>query len=240
MDYENVDEFLEKPKSTKNDKPVIDKRQIDYLKKLKTKLESGVNVRIIPKTKQALKDLFGIDADSFKINPEDKLRFKKNTTPFIKTSNSDEEYHEEYKGELEDLPDTPIKEGVILPKRNVTDDDKELLNKLISDYLFKNMNLINAENNKKEVVVIHKHYHYNAPNDKKVVEETKDEDEEVEDEDEDEDDEDEDVDEDVKEVVDKSKIPEKDLQFSQAFLNMVQENLRQQLLKKSPTQLTFV
>jgi hypothetical protein len=84
----------------------------------------------------------------------------------------------------------------------------------------------------KEVVVIHKHYHYNIP---EKIDESKDEDEE-EDEDEDED---EDVDENV-DVVEKPKLPEKDFQFSQAFLNMVQDQVREQLSNKSSIRPTFV
>jgi alpha-glucosidase (family GH31 glycosyl hydrolase) len=123
-DYEN--DFLQKPKT---EKPIIDKRQIDYLKKLKAKLESGVNVRIIPKTKQALKDLFGIDADAFKI--------KKNKSP-LKSINIEDENNVETN---ENLDEVPIKEEV-LSKPSVNDNDKLLLNKLIDEYLFKNLNLM--------------------------------------------------------------------------------------------------
>lgn len=80
MDEYKFDD-LENTKVVKNNDKLLDKRQLDYLKKLKSKIESGVNVRIIPKTKQALKELFGLDTDLIKINPKDMPRVKRNSNP---------------------------------------------------------------------------------------------------------------------------------------------------------------
>jgi hypothetical protein len=212
MDYETADDFLQKPKETKISvkENSIDKRQLDYLKKLKTKLESGVNVRIIPKTKQALKDLFGIDADRFKI--------KKNSSPFnSKVSNvEDEEVTDDVEADAESSITPSINNNTkLLPSEKINNDDKLLLNKLIDEYLFKNIDLIKDAQKPKEVVVIHKHYHYNAPNVEKVEEDEEGDEEGDE--------------EDTEENANTEDDTEKELQFSKAFLDMVTNQVKENL-----------
>lgn len=220
MDEYKFDD-LENTKVAKNNDKLLDKRQLDYLKKLKSKIESGVNVRIIPKTKQALKELFGLDTDLIKVNPKDMPRIKRNSNPL---------------DEDEDIPLVkPVKNDMLSIKTEnalgVSHDDEEtkFLNKIISDYLMKNVKLIKPDEEPKEVVVIHKHYHYNIPDLKKdekpVDEETDDADDEAEDDEEEDEEEDDEELTPVEEVV-KSK-------FSDKILKLLDEKIKE---KKLPYQ----
>lgn len=205
-DYEKPKDSIVK---TVIDKLPIDKRQIDYLRKLKVKLENGVNVKILPKTKLLMKELFGLNTDEIKI--------KKNSNPLDDTN---------------DVEDIEEKTMVVNPISKPTDvkpveldGSEEVLKKIIDDLIKKNDVL--KKGKPIEIQVIHKHYYYNKP-DIKVEEEKVEEDDEDEDLDDEEDlEDDEEVDEEVKP---KNKKP--DMNFTKAFLDAVNKqalaNLHQQ------------
>ena len=146
--------YYEKSKETEPivktvvDKLPIDKRQIDYLRKLKIKLEKGVNVKILPKTKLLIKGLFGLNTDEIKI--------KKNTSPIH---------------DMEDIEDKPTVVNPIVEKPNdiQLDGSEEVLKKIIDDLIKKNDVL--KKGKPIEIQVIHKHYYYNKPAIKEVEDE---------------------------------------------------------------------
>ena len=143
--------YYEKSKETEPivktvvDKLPIDKRQIDYLRKLKIKLENGVNVKILPKTKLLMKGLFGLNTDEIKI--------KKNTSPIH---------------DMEDIEDKPTVVNPIVEKPNdiQLDGSEEVLKKIIDGLIKKNDVL--KKGKPIEIQVIHKHYYYNKPAIKEV------------------------------------------------------------------------
>lgn len=154
-----MDNYTETPNVIKPvavvEKLPIDKRQIDYLRKLKVKLENGVNVKILPKTKSLMKDLFGLDADEIKI--------KKNPSPL-----DEEETHV-----VEKPVEKPVVEKPTDPLTSVKPNVDDVINKIVELVLE-----LRPPEKQKEFVVIHKHYYY-----KPEKEEEDDADEEEEDDD---------------------------------------------------------
>ena len=154
-----MDNYTETPNVIKPvavvEKLPIDKRQIDYLRKLKVKLENGVNVKILPKTKSLMKDLFGLDADEIKI--------KKNPSPL----------DEEETPVVEKPVEKPVVEKPADPLTSVKPNVDDVINKIVELVLE-----LRPPEKQKEFVVIHKHYYY-----KPEKEEEEDADEEEEDDD---------------------------------------------------------
>ena len=154
-----MDNYTETPNVIKPvavvEKLPIDKRQIDYLRKLKVKLENGVNVKILPKTKSLMKDLFGLDADEIKI--------KKNPSPL----------DEEETSVVEKPVEKPVVEKPADPLTSVKPNVDDVINKIVELVLE-----LRPPEKQKEFVVIHKHYYY-----KPEKEEEEDNDEEEEDDD---------------------------------------------------------
>jgi hypothetical protein len=158
MDYYNETPIVKKP-DTKIliDKLPIDKRQIDYLRKLKVKLENGVNVKILPKTKKLFKELFGLDTDEFKI--------KKNPSPLEKPLDNEED-------ELENEEVKPVKSVVKPVEEEVKPSNvDDVINKIVELVL----ELRPDEKQQKEFVIIHKHYYFKP---EKEIYDPEDEDEE--------------------------------------------------------------
>lgn len=235
-------EFIDESQKITDEKPQklnLDKRQVAYLFNLKKKLEDGVNVRIIPKTRQALKQLFGLDADVYKINPTDNLRFKKNKNPLEKEVGELNE--DDGSPIMSDKPnETPIpnikpnETPSIKPTINPTDmlrinskksDENDLLNKLVEEYV-KSKNEIDTK--PKEIIVIHKHYYYDALAQKantKLDEKVDDEDEdEVDDENEDE----------VDEVDNENDLLDDKItnKYSDKIMELIEERLKAKNLQK--------
>lgn len=175
-----MDNYTETPNVIKPvavvEKLPIDKRQIDYLRKLKAKLENGINVKILPKTKALMKDLFGLDADEIKI--------KKNPSPL-----DAEETPVVEKPVEKPVVEKPVVEKPADPLTSVKPNVDDVINKIVELVLE-----LRPPEKQKEFVVIHKHYYY------------KPEEEEDDDADEEEEDDDVDIDEEIEDGIKEANI----------------------------------
>lgn len=155
-----MDNYTETPNVIKSvavvEKLPIDKRQIDYLRKLKVKLENGVNVKILPKTKSLMKDLFGLDPDEIKI--------KKNPSPL----------DEEETPVVEKPVEKPVVEKPTDPLPSVKPNVDDVINKIVELVLE-----LRPPEKQKEFVVIHKHYYYKPEEEEDADEEDDDADADI-------------------------------------------------------------
>lgn len=155
MDYYSEEPIIKKPEpKVVIDKFPIDKRQIDYLRKLKAKLEDGVNVKILPKTKMLFKELFGLDTDSLKV--------KSNKNPL-----EDEDVLDLPKP-IEELP-KPSPETLVRKDNptQVSKPDEQLINAIVERLLAvrsKPSPELRTEakpsTEPMTFTIIHRHYHY--------------------------------------------------------------------------------